>query len=453
MTAGNEHGASAVRALMTDFDLPPSNVDIDRAVRDARRSDRRLRVGGAAAVLLAVGATSGAVAVGIGGGHGPQQVAAADACTARITTLDAPGVSSTQLRLRGGDPSGRYLVGTSYHEKRGGYTIRGVLWKDGEARLFDVPPAGRNKNQITIASDVNGKGVVAGGDLSEAERTGVWTWRDGQVRKLPAAPGYDLYQDVRINERGDVAATASKLEGAGLTRSGQSVAVVWPADAPDQPRILRGPGWVRVTGIGDDGTVLGLAADDELVRRGEPYAWTPDGRARALTVPPGWDGAEPAGVRDGHIVGYAERNPFDEVSPLPPRTPQSPLDDYRMEVSGLPEVAPVRWPLNGDGARVGPATRGNGVTAGETGWLSLRYATGWMPGGTGPGLRLVSPDGGSLWVGKPAGSDIVPFEVAWIGADGRAVAFMGVREQTSAPGTDPRDGAEDPSERPAVWRC
>jgi hypothetical protein len=450
MTAESEHGDSAVRTLMTDFELPPSNVDVDRAVRAARRTDRRLRVGGAAAVVLAVGVTAVAVAVGIGGGHGPEQVAAAT-CTAKITTLDAPGASSTTLRLRGGDPSGRYLVGTSYHEKGGGYTIRGVLWKDGEARLFDVPSAG--ENQTTIASDVNGEGVVVGGDLSEAERTGVWTWRDGQVRKLPAVPGYDLYQDVRVNERGDVAATATKLEGTRLTRSGQSVAVVWPADAPDRPRILRGPGWVRVTGVGDDGIVLGLVGDGQLVRRGKPYAWTPDGQARPLTVPQGWDGGEPVGVRDGRIVGYVERHPSNEVSPLPPRTPLSTLDDSRTQVPGVPEAAPVRWPLKGDGVQVGPATSGSGVTASESGWLSLGYTSGRMPDGIGSGLRLVSPDGEGWLVAKPAGSDIIPFEVAWISADGRAVAFMGVHEQTSAPGTDPRDGAVDPSEQPVMWRC
>ncbi|BCB75658.1 hypothetical protein ACFQ1L_30200 [Phytohabitans flavus] len=278
MTVEDERGAGAMRALMAEVDLPPSSVDVDLAVRTARRLDRRLRVTTAAAVVLAVGTASGAVAVGIGGGQTPDDKSATRECTGppTVTALAAPDIDHAGLTFTGADPSGRYLVGIAHVQSQDRYIIRGVLWVDGSPRVFNLPP--QDKNELTYATDVNGAGLVVGGDVGDIGGSGPWTYRDGEFRRLPAAPGYDLYNGMFVNERGDVVATAGARDGESRSSTTPSVGVVWPADAPDQPRILRAPGWVTVTGIGDDGTVLGYVGDDFGSFLYDPYAWSPGAR-------------------------------------------------------------------------------------------------------------------------------------------------------------------------------
>jgi len=94
--------------------------------------------------------------------------------------------------------------------------------------------------------------------------------------------------------------------------------VVWPAGAPDRPRVLAvpGPGLLTVAGIDDDGTVVGTltigvvaakpGAGPAPTPNSHAYAWAPDGTARRIPSPAGESLA--VAVRAGWVLGY-QRNP------------------------------------------------------------------------------------------------------------------------------------------------
>lgn len=411
MDSDEERDGRAVRTLMARVELPPSHVDIDRAVRTGRRRERRRQVLIVAAAAASVVGVSGAVAVGIGSGHRPDGTAVTPTPTATVTPVSCTFTAlptpdgHTPASLYAADETGRYLIGSIYDEAE--QRTRAALWVDGSPTVFEVPGAGT----FTDPTDVNSAGVVVGGVSGESGGTFVWTYRNGKVTKLPNPQGYRAGGPAAINERGDVAAPASGSAGV--------VVVVWPASAPDEPRILHAPGLRQVSDIADDGTVVGAVGDETLgpADAGTPYVWSPEGVGRELAVPAGWESSVLKGVHGDWIVGSVHTGP-----------------QLGTPTGGT--FAPARWRLSTGEVEVWPTITGDTVLAGveavtESGWMSVRVSERkWV---------LVGPDGRVLRLENRDGSDGHFRRAVWVGDDGRT-------------GVGDADFGSDDI-RPARWRC
>jgi probable HAF family extracellular repeat protein len=257
-----------LRALMTTVDVPPTKADVGRAIATGRRRSRRQAVFGAAAAVLVVTGSFAAVQQ-FTKGSAPVPIPAAPPSAAKAPP---PGCDVETYASNGSvnavDDSGQYLVGAVYT----GNTPSPVRWRDGK-------PTPLNGTTGTPTA-VNGSGVVVGFDSNDQDQYQGWVWHDGQMTRLGKAAGYKWTMPMAINARGDIVGYAM---GDALD---VNTPVLWRADRPGTAVKLKlpsgvgvsGVGMSRATGIGDDGTIVGVA-------KGAPVRWRPDGTGSALPLP------------------------------------------------------------------------------------------------------------------------------------------------------------------------
>jgi hypothetical protein len=349
--------------------LPPSGVDIDKAVRVGRRR-RRVRVvagfggaaAGATAVLMAVPLAIGAlhphgsplrVAVGspsvpvptgtsptgtrgstavtpIGPKAGPA-AALPSQCT--ISRLPAP-TGVTMALAFAGDPSGHYLVGRSYQFGTNG-SIHEVpaIWHDG--MLTSVPMNGADPQFWAI----NTAGDAVGSTFNGANQT-AWAWHGGKLTRL--AGGNAIARG--INDKGMI---VGQNDGR---------PVVWQSAGAQPTPLLKATG--EAYGIANDGTMVGESGD------GRALLWYPDASVHYLDLPTGYHSARAVGVHGGWVSGIAFGGPDAGAG------------------------AAVRWNLSTGEVLAVPA-----LTLGSSGPVN---ADGWMGGSDASGYPALSSAGAVL---------------------------------------------------------
>lgn len=409
----------ARRALQLLDEEPdwPSLVDIQRAVADGRRLERRRTAVRVGAATVAVGLLAGGVgaAVGLGNRTGPDLVAvpptgpaSVDPSAAASVAAQAPpaptsctvnllpvpkGAASTVVS--GGDPSGRYLVG---HSSDAAGRQHPLLWTDGELRTLD--PTGADGNIIGMA--VNASGTVAWTAAQSPDGTGgyhVYEYRDGKVSRLDAADGYRV---VRVDPAGDIYALdvylgAPASGGAGTTPDSASHRLLTlSAGGSSSVRDLQqddtlGP--AAVLAVADDGTAVGLAAvGSGPIGYGNSHAAVWHAGTMTVLVPPNAGyAARPTAIAAGWVGGSS----WPLASPAPNQTSEEPATGVRWNtrtgaaerISGIYRIEDI----NQYGWAVGEASDMHPVAV-----LGEHVITLPLPGGANPitsSARTVSDDG------------------------------------------------------------
>lgn len=310
------HGSDAHGWPGDDLEVPPHSIDLDAIVQVGRRQVRHRRmamVGGTAAVLAAVAAIPATVPLRPSGGGGdagesPPTIAPLPVLDCDISVLPLPeeyAEPERNLGVAAMDPTGRYAIGNAYPRTSGDagaeFGSDGVvLWDDGR------PTAPSPLRGNTEATDVNADGVVVGRGVEGPISGHAWIYRDGQLAQLPTPDGYDSAGADRINAAGDVAGTVTDDDG-------RQTMVVWPADDPDNPRVLAAqPGWdVDPSGITDDGLVVGRYYNGNQSGDSNEgvVLWEPDGTLVELPVPDGAYSVLGTAVRGNWAVGYVLLEP------------------------------------------------------------------------------------------------------------------------------------------------
>lgn len=216
--------------------------------------------------------------------------AAAAADVADMVPLPVP-TGATASSVTGGDPTGRYLVGTADLPD----TTAGLVWRNGRFTRIDASSV---PHAQMFYDDVNRDGVVVGErmtDFSSFHRD-AFLYRDGRFTLLPAPNPGDETEAVAINSRGDVLGN-SFSDGAWRI-------VVWPADSPGTVRVLTMPDGRPATAlardIDEDGTVVGTLAP---FPPGTAYVWPADGTPHALPIPADSAGGGAVAIRLGMVAG------------------------------------------------------------------------------------------------------------------------------------------------------
>ncbi|WP_326561026.1 hypothetical protein [Micromonospora sp. NBC_01796] len=364
MRQSDDESARSLLGMLADDTPPPSRVDIGALVRNGRRRARRRRlVAVTATALVTIGAVA-VVPVAVDVVNQPEQqrpVATGGAAQPEDVPLEPAACTAHQLPLPdmtirsevfGGDPSGRFLVGTA-SDKRGQSVV--VRWDRGQLTTLKVPVEQPTQLVVNSRGDVAGDGYVG---PAEKGRSIAWVYRNDAFVNLPTGGG-QVFAVAGINERGDILGTVqggklvapeapasgsfvepSAPAGAapgGVTDSnpvpgdplaikrGQVLAsnydlrqVVWPGENPDAVRVLAAPpnvDLVTVAGIDDDGTVVGRSvtkalarvggnAKDPILRGARGLVWAPDGSVRELAAPPGYGpDVSIQSIRNGWVIG------------------------------------------------------------------------------------------------------------------------------------------------------
>ena len=220
-------------------------------------------------------------------------VAAADPNRSRACrAIPLPAPAGTFSTVTGGDPTGRYLVGSVSYPN--GPRTAGAMWRDG--RFTEIDASSIPNVQIDL-HDVNRDGVLVGERMTDyiTFHTDAFTYRGGTFTFLPALRAGDSTEALGINSRGDVVGNSS---GHGWTP------VVWPADQPGTVRVLPmpagHPGDGRALSIDEDGSVVGYLSP---YPPGTPYLWPANGKPRPLPVPIGSLGGTAVAIQGGMVAG------------------------------------------------------------------------------------------------------------------------------------------------------
>lgn len=204
------------------------------------------------------------------------------------------GVENSEVK--GGDHTGRFLVGAGVRFDGGQWTQVVLRWES--AAVSELDTAALAPYVLVEAADINKDGVIVGRRIADYStfRSDAWIYRDGDFFLLPGLEPTDETAAVAINARGDV-----------VGRSGPR-AVVWPADQPGTVRELAvDPSLpMPVTGvdIDDDGTVLGFLGCRPCEGQ-RPYVWPAGGAGYPLVAPAGTDYPEGVAIHNGWVAGTA----------------------------------------------------------------------------------------------------------------------------------------------------
>ncbi|HEX6685076.1 MAG TPA: SigE family RNA polymerase sigma factor [Candidatus Limnocylindrales bacterium] len=304
------------------------------------------------------------------------------ACTGALLP-NLSGGSGGGLHLSGGDPTGRYLVGTNVrYDVPQRAAMQPVLWTDGKASTISAP------GPTPYSVEVNSGGVLAGASSRDG-KTGfsVWTYRDGQFHTLHQTDDPNQARGVvAINARGDVLVTGI----ASLNKTPLRPSIILAGQDPvlrDLP-IPAGAQEVYVSDLDDNGTVVGAVnypggSINALV-------WAPDLTFRELPGLDGWD-AQALRVRGEWVVGAALKGRLN------------------------PEQRPLRWNL-----RTGEVQE----------FAALRYASSVTPQGWILGVKgdqpVVIMGGKQLELPRVDGRTWTKdFSFNYISDDGRVIAGSG----------------------------
>jgi hypothetical protein len=270
-----------VRMLLRESTVPPTRLSADLLLARGRRSQRRWRRATiTAAVLVVVAVAVPAVTVTGWFDRQPDRVADSRFSTKtrvvhRTTTvsgtlrcdptpLPAPAGRQDDDVVTAADPTGTYVIGGT------------TLWTRAEPTLITVPGA---RAPLTAAA-VNSAGTVVGHDSNE---TGLnWRFTNGTVRELARSAEFQRALALHVNGKGDTLGAAS---GPVDMKDPPSALLVWPADHPDRPRIIRETG-SRPLAIRDDGTVISARNRSEIdLGAGSIEIHRPDGTTTSIAVP------------------------------------------------------------------------------------------------------------------------------------------------------------------------
>lgn len=286
----------------------PSTVDIRRAMAEGRRRLRTRRLAGvgvaaAVTVLVAAGVpvavdapwqlaeppppltTPSTPATPTPAGPAPPE-----AC--ELADLAVPD-DAYQSLVAGGDPTGRFVLGSTYHWDAPSERV--VVWDGGEPIAVHMP------GEDPSLDDINSSGVGVGSSFLSDQTQVSWLYRDGAVRRLP-----DGYLATSINEQGAIAGSVGPATGQ------RRPAVLRSPTADPEELSVPGPSWdVTATDVGADGTVVGSGQDMDQVPRppSHGFVWLPDGTRRQLPAPmidgERSSGFAPDSIRDGVVTGLA----------------------------------------------------------------------------------------------------------------------------------------------------
>ncbi|MGI5239868.1 hypothetical protein [Dactylosporangium sp. CA-139066] len=299
----DELEAQALTPLMRPQPMPPSKVDIVRALTEGRRRERSRRL----LAVTAVGVAVGAVLIGVSAfalERQPPQIATPRPTAAPtrngcdVQRLPTPGDGPATVVAV--DPAGRYAVG-ALDERPDAEQGRGtvLLWTDGVLQPVDGAPLPN-----PYPSGVSTAGVVIG-NSGGADTSVPWILKDGTFTTLATPPGAGMVSAEGINAAGDIVGTARWQEGG---RDTKARIVRWSVAHPEQfAYVTTSPAIARAASVADDGTVAGQGL--EPGNDPQSYVWGPDGTPRLLTRS---DGA-PA-HRANHIAGDWAIGSFEDGS-------------------------------------------------------------------------------------------------------------------------------------------
>lgn len=355
-----------VRTLLRASPVPPTGLDADLLLARGRRSKRRRRRFAIAAAVVAVVAVAvPAVTVAARFEWDREQPADSRFSTKprvvhRTTTVaGALRCDPTPLPTPAGRPGGDTVTAA---DPTGTYVIGGAtVWARAEPTVITVPTV----RAEPTATAVNGNGTVVAHDSGLN-----WRITNGAARELAAPDGWDRARVLHVNGKGDALGTVS---GPADRNAPPTALVVWPADRPDLPRIVREPD-SQPLAIRDDGTVISARNRSEAdLGAGSIVVNRPNGTRTSITVPrelTGHGSMRNASVHDDYLYSsYANT----EIT-------------YSDGVTSLanPYVYPVRWNLRTGRIEIFDNLRGAPV-GGPGGWF---VAAEDLDGG----LVLVAPD-------------------------------------------------------------
>lgn len=270
-----------VRTLMRESPVPSTSLDpqtlLDRGQRSRRRW-RRASVAAAALTVVALAVTGVSAAnwlenrreqTAAGLSTKPRVVHRATTVTGETSCWQTPlrrVTDGTTGSFQAADPTAAQVVGSGSDGSAVNH------WNRGEPTVFTVPDA---TPEVT-ATDVNEAGTVVGHDA--AGSTLNWTNDDGDVRTLPTPAGFDRARVEHVNGKGDALGLLERPDGS-------TALVVWPAGAPDRPRVIKEAG-VQPLAIRDDGTVVSVRGrSDSDPGAGTVMVHRPNGKRLSVAVP------------------------------------------------------------------------------------------------------------------------------------------------------------------------
>jgi len=351
---------SEILSQFRDEQLPPSHVDIPRAVRVGRRQRRSQTVTAVAAVAVLVGAgTTIAVSSWRNMASAPPPQATQTAgptppmpgsCTAQRLPVP-PGVSP-MVAVTAADPTGRFVAGRPLTVE---LRDPAVLWDGGSAST--IPLAGISP---TI-HDINASGIATGETDLDEEGVRAFVVRDGSATLLHGRDANAL----SINESGTIAGTVTA----------DRRPAIWPSGVLEPERLQLAAGLSRAESIfiDDDGTIV-AGMTGSAAPHGAAVLWDTDGTPLNLnpqlptTLPDGGARAESVtvvGVRGGWIaLGFGD----DPAAPGHTPPTSSVLWNHR--------TGEIRWLISPGAANVhgwhaGMAPEGPVLDNGQGGLLSL----------------------------------------------------------------------------------
>jgi len=376
--------------LMVAVDVPPTRVDVQRAIADGRRRSRRRAIAGAAFAVLVVAGGAGVVTSRVNGDSPPAPIPAAPPSKAAppptgcaVETYAVPA-GRTGGVINAIDDTGRYMVGALYT----GTVAVPVRWQNGEP----TPLAGATGTPVAV----NSQGLVAGFTDNQQDQYQGWVWKDGRLTMLAKASGYKWTMPQGINNWGDVVGYAM---GDALD---VNTPVLWPADHPGTVVKLKLPSGVgapgvhmsRATGIGDDRTIVGVA-------KGVPVRWNPAHAGSALPRPPGQNNGGYVNAIRGH---------------------------YTFGVFyGKSAVSIVRWDNRTDTVTTLAADSGSMLSGTSAGGV-VTWGDDHRP------AARITPDGRVIPLNQPTGAPALALAVS---ADGSTIV----------------GGTNGAASRPTVWHC
>ncbi|MER7284029.1 hypothetical protein ABT369_57440 [Dactylosporangium sp. NPDC000244] len=268
---------SLLDPLRRPASLPPSKVDIGRALRDGRRRERNRRALAVAAAAIAVGATIVGVSAFALDRRAPAPPADETPSPSGCSVHRLPTPGDDPGTVAAVDPGGGYAVGRLDTDGRVLVWASGVLQVTENAPQPDPSPAA-----------VNAAGIVVGNS-----GTGPWMLRDGAFKRLATPPGAEQVMVAAINAGGDIAGTATTGKTGRIVR--------WNAAHPDQVTYVTSAATPAVaTAIGDDGTIVGTQGGAQAAR------WSPDGTVRPLNRPSGRPALGASGLAGDWAFGFYE---------------------------------------------------------------------------------------------------------------------------------------------------
>ncbi|GAA0908647.1 hypothetical protein GCM10009558_097090 [Virgisporangium aurantiacum] len=148
-----------------------------------------------------------------------------------------------------------------------------TVWTRAEPTVITVPTV---RTEVT-ATAVNGNGTVVAHDSGLN-----WRITNGAVQELAAPAGWNRARVLHVNSKGDA---LGLLDGAADRTAPQSALVVWPADHPDRPRIIRETD-SQPLAVRDDGTTVSARIRSEAdLGAGSITINRPNGTRTSIPVP------------------------------------------------------------------------------------------------------------------------------------------------------------------------